>query len=70
MRRRFTLTDSSLEGDFAQMKLKDSQKKASDLEEVSCSHLNATKIVGILMMPTIRGHVSKLFKFPAIGVIG
>ena len=34
MRRRFTLTESSLEDDFAKMKMKDSQKKANDLQEV------------------------------------
>ena len=34
MRRRFTLTQSSLEEDFAEMKLKDAQKKATELMEV------------------------------------
>ncbi|XP_028402037.1 uncharacterized protein LOC114524978 [Dendronephthya gigantea] len=33
MRRRFTLTESSLEDDFAKMKMKDAQKKSNDLQE-------------------------------------
>lgn len=39
MKRRFTLTQSSVEEDFERMKLKDYQQKASDLHEVKRDHL-------------------------------
>ena len=40
MRRRFTLTESTMKGGLVELQLRDAQRKAKEIEEVNVKHLH------------------------------